>query len=84
MLHHETQTPPASFRNRLLTLKQIEYITSLKKSSIYCLIAAGRFPSAVNVSFRRRAWAESEVQAWIAARLSTRTTTEAAFVGEVR
>lgn len=69
---------------RLISRKDVERLTSLKKSSIYSLIAAGRFPTAVKVTLRRRAWAETEVQAWIAARLCTRPTSEAAFAGEVR
>ena len=68
---------------RLISLKDVERLTSLKKSSIYSLIAKGRFPRPVKVSVRRVAWLASEVQTWIATRLDARSTV-GFLVGEAR
>ena len=62
--------PPgmASYRDRLLRLAEVRFMTGLGKSSIYAAIQAGTFPAAVNVTDYAVAWRESEVDAWIAAR----------------
>jgi prophage regulatory protein len=55
-------------RERFLSLKEVEYVTSLKKSTIYMLIKRGKFPGQNPVTERRRAWLASEVEAWIGSR----------------
>jgi len=52
----------------LLTLKDVERITSLRKSTIYALIQQHKFPRAISLSARRRAWLSSQVLGWIADR----------------
>ncbi len=48
-----------------LTINQVKTKTSLSSSSIYRLIAEGRFPRSIHVFRRRVAWIESEVQDWV-------------------
>lgn len=60
--------PVKPYRDRLLRLSDVQYLTGLGRSSIYAAIAQGTFPSAVNVTDHAVAWRESEVDAWIAAR----------------
>jgi prophage regulatory protein len=71
---NENTDPVSSIDNahRLLSLKQVEFLTSLKKSTLYALIGADEFPGQVYVTTRRRAWLASEVQEWIASRLRAR------------
>ena len=54
--------------DRFLSLRQIEDLTSLKKSTIYALIQAGSFPPPKSLTLRRRGWLASEVQVWIESR----------------
>ncbi len=56
---------------RLLHLKEVLNRTSLSRTSIYRLMARGRFPESVALG-SRVAWVESEVQAWIQARIEER------------
>ena len=46
--------------------------TGLKRSGVYGLIAAGRFPKPVKLSERSSAWVVREVDSWIAARIAER------------
>jgi predicted DNA-binding transcriptional regulator AlpA len=49
----------------LLHIRDVERITSLSRTSITRLMAAGRFPEAVRLSERGRvAWRSSDVMAW--------------------
>ena len=54
---------------RLLHLKDVLRLTSLSRTSIYRLMARGRFPGSVALG-SRVAWIESEVAAWIDARIA--------------
>ena len=60
--------PGRAYRDRLLRLADVRFMTGLGKSSIYAAIAEGTFPAAVNVTGYAVAWRESEVDAWIASR----------------
>ena len=60
--------PLKPYRDRLLRLSDVRFLTGLGRSSIYAAIAEGTFPAAVNVTDYAVAWRESEVDAWIAAR----------------
>ncbi|WJV53607.1 AlpA family transcriptional regulator [Pectobacteriaceae bacterium CE70] len=56
----------------LIRLSGVMKKTSLKKSWIYLLMKQGEFPQAVKIGSRSVAWVESEVNDWIAARVSQR------------
>jgi prophage regulatory protein len=51
--------------DRFLRLRDVMETTTLCRSSIYNLIKAGDFPSNYTVMGKRKAWLESEVQAWV-------------------
>jgi prophage regulatory protein len=53
----------------ILRRKQVEARTGLSRSTIYERIAAGSFPSAVNLGGQQVGWVESEIEAWIAERI---------------
>jgi prophage regulatory protein len=54
---------------RFLRIQEVQQRTGLKKSTLYLYIKQGRFPKPVPVTDRLVAWPESEVQAWIEARI---------------
>lgn len=57
---------------KLLRLPAVEERTALKKSTIYAAVAAGTMPPPVRLSARAVAWRESEIDRWVAERLTTR------------
>ena len=54
---------------RLLRLPDVEALTGLKKTAIYAGIKAGTFPAPVSLGEKAVGWVESEIDAWIAARI---------------
>lgn len=62
------EAPPAP--ERLLRMVEVERQTGISRSQLYRLIAAGDFPRSVSLYGRSKAWVESQVQAWIAARIA--------------
>ena len=67
------QDAPRATPIRMLRLSQVAAITGLSKTKIYQLQIQGDFPMRVQLSPRRVAWVESEVQAWLAARITSST-----------
>lgn len=55
---------------RLIVLRrrQVEARTGLGRSSIYALIADGRFPAPIRLSTHTVGWLEHEIDGWIAER----------------
>ena len=51
--------------DRLIRLPEVIQITSLSRTQIYRLIAAGTFPKQRRLSHKVAAWKESEIAAWI-------------------
>ncbi|UUE44647.1 helix-turn-helix transcriptional regulator [Pectobacterium aroidearum] len=58
--------------NTLIRLSGVMKKTGLRKSWIYLLMKQGEFPQTVKIGARSVAWVESEVNDWIAARISQR------------
>lgn len=56
---------------RLLRMVDVRAYTGVSASQVYRLIAAGDFPPPVKLYGKASAWPESEVQAWIAARIQS-------------
>ena len=57
---------------RFIPLRAVLSITSFSKTHIYRLINAGKFPRQVPLGPHRVAFVESEVDAWVNARLQLR------------
>ncbi len=64
---HCSSRPP-----HFLRLEMVRSRTGLSRSSIYRLMAGGRFPRPVTLGLNVRAWLEGEIDAWINARVSER------------
>ena len=56
---------------RLIRRKEVQAKTGLGASSIYAMMQQGIFPKAVNISERRVAWIESDVDQWISERIAS-------------
>lgn len=55
---------------RLIRRKDVQAKTGLGASSIYAMMKNGEFPLCLNLSKRRVAWIESEIDQWIANRIA--------------
>lgn len=68
-------------QQRLIRRKEVQAKTGLGVSSIYALMKVGKFPQSLNISERRVAWIEAEIDQWIVERIAihkaTITTIEA-------
>ncbi len=54
---------------RLIRLPEVQHRVGLGRSTIYRWMSEGKFPKPVQLGGYAVAWAEDEVQAWIATRL---------------
>lgn len=63
--------------NRLIRRKEVQEKTGLGASSIYAMMKTGEFPQCLNLSERRVAWIESDIDKWIAERVASHRATNA-------
>ena len=56
---------------RLIRRQEVQAKTGLGASSIYAMMQQGTFLKAVNISERRVAWIESDVDQWINERIAS-------------
>jgi prophage regulatory protein len=61
----------------LLRLPEVERRTGLRRAHLYKLAPAGTFPRPIKVGARASAWRETQVTAWITARISGGRVTDA-------
>ena len=57
---------------RLLRLPDVLARVGLRRSRLYDLIAAGRFPKPVKLSERAVAWRDDEIDEWVRQRIAER------------
>jgi prophage regulatory protein len=50
---------------RLVRLPEVSRLTGLPPSTIYAMIAKGRFPRGIKLSERSSAWRSDELDQWI-------------------
>jgi prophage regulatory protein len=55
---------------RIIRLPAVTGATGLSRSTIYLRISQGTFPKPVSLGGRAVGWLESEVEAWLEARIS--------------
>ena len=63
--------------NRLIRRTEVQSKTGLGASSIYAMMKSGEFPQCLNLSERRVAWIESDIDKWIAERVANHRATSA-------
>ncbi len=54
---------------KFLRLAEVRNRVPYSRSTIYQLVAQGRFPKPINLGARAVAWLESDIDEWIAARV---------------
>ncbi len=59
-------------KERFLRLADVMARTGLSRSAIYLGISQGNFPQNINISPRSVGWLESEIDAWMQARIDKR------------
>lgn len=64
------QSRPVVPRDRLVRLPEVEGMTGCKKSTIYQMIADGRFPKPLRLTGRMVAWPETAVLQWVQDRIA--------------
>ncbi|MDR1968290.1 MAG: AlpA family phage regulatory protein [Burkholderiaceae bacterium] len=69
-MHVVPLKPPSPPPGRLWRLSRVEEETGLKKSTIYGLVRAGRFPAPIRITRRLSTWSEAAVSAWVQERVS--------------
>ena len=57
---------------RILRLPEVVDRVGLKRASIYLRVAHGSFPKQISLGVRAVGWLESEIDTWLAARVSAR------------
>ena len=62
---------------RLIRRKEVQAKTGLGASYIYAMMKSGEFPQCLNLSERRVAWIESDIDKWIAERVANHRATSA-------
>jgi prophage regulatory protein len=67
-----TLAHPASSLSILIPSKEVCRRTSLSRASLNRLMAQDAFPKPVSLHGVRKAWVESEVEAWVASRIAAR------------
>lgn len=57
---------------RIMRLSEVISTTGLCRSSIYQMIAEGKFPGSVSLGGRAVGWVSTEIEDWIMARIEER------------
>jgi len=58
--------------SRIIRKQEVKLKTGLPNSTIYELISQGKFPKQIKLSVRSSGWLESEINEWIAEKISER------------
>ena len=65
---------------RLIRLKEVQHRVGLGRSTIYRWMSEGKFPGPVQLGNHAVAWAEDDVDDWIASRLERKLQPESGIV----
>ena len=60
----------SSQTSKVLRRRVVEELTGLSRSTIYARMSEGTFPTAIRLGGRSVGWVASEIDAWIAARIT--------------
>lgn len=66
-------TPATVVRDRLIRMKEVEFLTSHKKSSLYVLLGENKFVKPVRCGGRSVFWSEAAVLQWVQDRIREST-----------
>lgn len=57
--------------NKFIRIAEVKEITSKSRSAIYADMAIGTFPQSILIGARSVAWATSDIEAWVKAKIDT-------------
>ncbi|EIO3983021.1 AlpA family transcriptional regulator [Vibrio vulnificus] len=57
---------------QLINLKEVIYLTGLKRSSIYKFMEEGTFPKSVSIGGRSVMWHLKDIEGWIVDKINSR------------
>lgn len=57
---------------KILRRRHVQDVTGLSRSTIYDMMSKGAFPRPMRLGLRAVGWAESEIDAWLEARMAER------------
>jgi prophage regulatory protein len=57
-------------RERIMRRREVQQTTGLSRSSLYRLVAAGSFPTPIQLSTNAVGWLATEICAWVAGRVA--------------
>ena len=55
--------------HKILRLPDVKAVTGLGRSSIYCRVSKGEFPTPIKLGSRTVGWVEDEIQNWLQRRI---------------
>ncbi len=64
---------PSPTQERFMRLPEVIRVSGLSRATIYELMRKDAFPQNVSLGGRNVAWPESEINAWVKARMAART-----------
>ena len=64
--------PVPAQHERFIRLPEVMHLCGLSRSTIYDLISRDAFPQQISLGGKNVAWVQSEVSAWMAARIAAR------------
>ncbi len=64
--------PVPAQQERFIRLPEVMHLCGLSRSTIYDLISRDAFPQQISLGGKNVAWVQSEVSAWMAARIASR------------
>ena len=64
--------PVPTQQERFIRLPEVMHLCGLSRSTIYDLISRDAFPQQISLGGKNVAWVQSEVSAWMAARIAAR------------
>ena len=62
----------SSQNNAVFRLPQVLQATALSRSTVYAMMADGRFPKPMKLGERAVGWSEAEIAAWLESRIAAR------------
>ncbi|WP_188009054.1 AlpA family phage regulatory protein [Grimontia hollisae] len=65
---------------QLINLKEVIYLTGLKRSSIYKFMEEGHFPHSISIGGRSVMWGLDDIENWIVERVNSRDSSN--FMGK--
>jgi len=61
-----------STSSKIIRLPEVKQRTGLSRTTLYTMMAEGRFPKPFKLNLRANGWTEADIDTWIASRIAER------------